>query len=86
MADEKLTTEVAPAVLPTADQLIALSKEEFTEFKVAFETAVKAKAAEELAEVKEKFADYIATYKTYILPIIKYGAGAYVVLKIAGLI
>jgi hypothetical protein len=70
----------------SVDQLIALSEEEWKEFYAVVEAALKAKAEDSLSKLKAKAAAIIAAWKTYALPVIKYGAGAYVVLKLAGVI
>jgi hypothetical protein len=70
----------------TADQLLALSKTEWEELKAVFAAALEAKAAEENAALKAKIAKYVAYYKNYVLPVIKYVAGIAVVLKVFGVI
>lgn len=81
-------TDTAPktTVTMTADQLLALSETEWNEFKVAFETALAAKAAEEKAALKAKITAVTDTFKTYALPVIKYVAGAAILLKVFNVI
>ena len=70
----------------TADQLAALTKEEWEEVKTVFQAAVKARAEDEWSKIKEKLSAVVTGWKTYALPVVKYGAGLYVVAKIAGVI
>ncbi|SFM41789.1 hypothetical protein [Pelosinus propionicus] len=80
------TEETITTVIPTADELLALSEKEWEEFKTAFEAALKAKAAEEKAILKAKIATITTNFKTYALPVIKYGAGAALLLKVFNII
>lgn len=70
----------------TAEQLLALSEEEWGEFEKTVEAAIAAKKAEAQAAFKEKITKATTLVKTYALPVLKYAAGAYVVAKIAGVI
>ena len=88
MAEETVNTEVTETTttIPTADELLALSEKEWAEFKTAFEVALKAKAAEEKAILKAKIETIVTNFKTYALPVIKYGAGAALLLKVFNII
>lgn len=80
------TTKTVDLSKLTADQLIALSEEEWNEFHVTVKAAIAAKEAEAKAALKEKFTKAVASAKTYILPVIKYAAGAAVLLRVFGVI
>jgi hypothetical protein len=80
----EVTTQVVQTL--TADQLLALSKAEWEDFSTTVKAAIAAKEAEEKAILKAKVAEYMANYKTYVLPVVKYGAGIAVVLKVFNII
>lgn len=70
----------------SADQLIALSEQEWAEFDKTVKAAIAAKEAEAKAALKEKIAKAVDTVKTYVLPVVKYAAGAAVLLRVFGVI
>lgn len=88
MAEETKNTIIDGVDLSklTSDQLLALTKEEWQEVEAVFKAAVAAKQAEAKAAFKEKLSKVIVAANTYVLPAIKYAAGAAVVLKVFGAI
>lgn len=74
----------------TAAQLEAMTKEDLQKAKsdivALFDAAIKVKAQKEYEELKVKVSTVFDKFKTYILPVIKYGAGIYVILKVSGVI
>lgn len=68
----------------TADQLIALSEKDWDNLVTVVKAAIAAKKAEEKAKLKEKLAKVVSAWNTYIVPVIKYGAGAIILLKLFG--
>jgi hypothetical protein len=74
----------------TVAQLEAMTKEDLQKAKndivALFDAAIKVKAQKEYEELKIKASAVFDKFKTYVLPIIKYGAGAYVLLKVSGVI
>ncbi len=94
MADETTNQEVTEVTETksvdlsalTADQLLALSEDEWQAFYATVKAAVAAKAAEEKAKLKSEIAAIVANFKTYVLPAVNYIAGAAVLLKVFGVI
>lgn len=66
----------------TADQLLVLSETEWGNFKTTVEAAMKAKGEEKKAALKAKF----TAITDKALPVIKYAAGAAVLLKVFNVI
>jgi hypothetical protein len=74
----------------TVAQLEAMTKADLQKAKndvmALFNAAIKVKAQEEYTELKAKTIAAFDKFKTYVLPVIKYGAGIYVLLKVSGVI
>lgn len=74
----------------TAAQLEIMTKEDLQKVRkditTLFDTAIEERAKAEWAEFKAKAASTFAAFKTYALPVIKYGAGAAILLRVFGVI
>lgn len=77
---------VVNGVTLTADQLLALSEEDWKTFKAVFKEALSKKAEEEKAEFKAKISKAVTAFKTYGVPVIKYAAGTALLLKVFNII
>ncbi|VBB08161.1 Hypothetical protein LUCI_3426 [Lucifera butyrica] len=86
MSDENKTVDGVDLSKLTADQLISLSEEEWNEFYSVVKAAIAAKKAEAQAKVKAKIQEAVTVVNTYILPVVKYVAGAAIMLKVFGVI
>jgi hypothetical protein len=85
------TTEVTTNIdTLTVAQLEAMTKEDLQKAKTNFNNLVDAKIAEfkkvELAEFKAKLAGMFDNFKTVVLPVVRYAAGAAILLKVFNLI
>ncbi|VBB05555.1 Hypothetical protein LUCI_0765 [Lucifera butyrica] len=86
MSDGNKTVDGVDLSKLTADQLISLSEEEWNEFYSVVKAAIAAKKAEAQAKVKAKIKEAVTVVNTYILPVVKYVAGAAILLKVFGVI
>jgi hypothetical protein len=66
----------------TSEELAKLSKEEWNEFETVFKAVAKARAEAALAKVKAK----LTPIRDYILPVVKYGMGLAILLRVFGII
>ena len=74
----------------TVAQLETMTTEDLQKIKkdvvALFDVAIEKWAQEEWAAFKEKAVSAFATFKAYVLPIVKYGAGLAVLLRVFGVI
>lgn len=90
MENTQETTVITDLDTLTVAQLEAMTKEDLQKAKddivALFNAAIKVKAQEEYVELKTKVAAVFDKFKTYVLPVIKYAAGTYILLKVSGVI
>ncbi|WP_371374329.1 hypothetical protein [Sporomusa aerivorans] len=79
---EAITVDGVDLSTLTADQLAALAQEEWDEFYTVVLAALKARGEDQISKLKTK----IKAAADTVLPVIKYTAGAAVVLKVFGII